>query len=222
MERNGRGTTIGVVLVLLVSVMGFGLVNAQETDDGLNIKVNAEDEYVTIENTGETSYDLSGLTLSFDDGQTAFAFSDNETVAGGDSITVGTGTETEGETDYTAEYETHMLNDDDPDTVRLLDGDTVIASSADETDSDTGDSDDSEDSNDGDDSDSVDDGEDSDESNDDTDDSDDSDESENDTDELEDTDDTESDETTDDSEDDTGDETDDGDSSDETDEEADC
>lgn len=130
MRRTGRETTIGVVLILVVSAMGFHLVSAQEAGSGVTIDVNAEGEYVTIENTGNEPYDLSGLTLSFDDGQTRFTFGDGVTLGAGESITVGTGDQTEIDADYDAGYEGHLLNNDDPDTVRLLDGDTVVASSA--------------------------------------------------------------------------------------------
>ncbi|WP_227357016.1 lamin tail domain-containing protein [Haladaptatus salinisoli] len=106
--------------------------SAQEASSGLTIDVNAKGEYVTIENTGNEPYDLSGLTLSFDDGQTGFTFGDGVTLGAGESVTVGTGDQTEIDADYDAGYEGHLLNNDDPDTVKLLDGDAVVASSADE------------------------------------------------------------------------------------------
>ncbi len=175
MRRKGRGATIGVALILVVSAMGFHLVSAQETSNGLNIEVNAQGEYVTIENTGDEAYDLSGLTLSFDDGQTEFTFDDGVTLGAGESITVGTGDQTTIDADYDAGYEGYLLNNENPDTVELLDGDGVVASSADENNDDSNENDsNSDDSNDSDDS--SDDNSDSDDSND-EDTSDDSDES---------------------------------------------
>ncbi len=132
MTRNGRGIVIVVALTLIFSAAGFALVSAQNNGGNIKLTQNAEAEYVTVHNNGDQSYDLSGLTLSFDDGQTRFSFPDNTTLAPGETVTVGTGAKTTVETDYSASYDGYVLNNTNPDTVQLLDGDTVVASTADD------------------------------------------------------------------------------------------
>ncbi|MCO8256141.1 lamin tail domain-containing protein [Haladaptatus sp. AB618] len=137
MTRNGRGIVIVVALTLIFSAAGFALVSAQNSGSNVKLTQNAEGEYVTIHNNGDQPFDLSGKTLSFDDGQTNYTFDDGVEIGSGETVTVGTGAHTSMDTDYSAEYDGYVLNNTSPDTVRLLDGDTVIASTDDETDTTT-------------------------------------------------------------------------------------
>lgn len=137
MTRNGRGIVIVVALTLIFSAAGFALVSAQNGGSDVKLTQNAKGEYVTIHNNGDQPFDLSGKTLSFDDGQTNFTFDDGVAIGSGETVTVGTGAHTSMDTDYSAEYDGYVLNNTSPDTVRLLDGDTVIASTDDETDTTT-------------------------------------------------------------------------------------
>ncbi|WP_435157217.1 lamin tail domain-containing protein [Haladaptatus sp. DFWS20] len=226
MKRKGRGAVIAVVLALLLSATGFHLVSAQDAALDLDIvEVDDEGEYIVIENEGEQSYGLSGLTVSFGDDYERFSFPDGTTIGPGESITVGTGSETNIDADYNAGYDGTILYNGEPDIVELRDGNAIVTltlGSVDDSeqgatapgDDESSDSDDSDttdepDSSDEDTSDSSDDnaGDNSDDSND----SDDSDDSDGDTGDSND-----SEETTTDESNDKGDESDDGDSDEST------
>ncbi|SIR81622.1 Lamin Tail Domain [Haladaptatus litoreus] len=168
-----------VVLALLTSAAGFHLVSAQDAALDLDVaEINDEEEYVVIENEGDQSYDLSGLTVSFGDNYERFAFPDGTSIDPGESITVGTGSETATDTDYNAGCDGYVLYNGEPDVVELQDGDTLITASlsdgddreggetapGDDESDDGDDSDDSDDGNDSDDSDDSNDGDDSDDS----------------------------------------------------------
>jgi micrococcal nuclease len=83
-----------------------------ETDD-LN------GEFIVLTNIGDTSVDLSGYTLDYDDGE---EISFNEfTLAMGESVTIYSGSGQNTQTDLYVGAEQGLLNNDDPDTITLND-----------------------------------------------------------------------------------------------------
>jgi septal ring-binding cell division protein DamX len=82
---------------------------------------NLNGEFVTITNTGEEDVDLTDYTVTFGDGQ-EYTF-ESVTLDAGDSVTVHVGSGDDTDSDVYAGYEAPVLNNDDPDTVTLIDAD---------------------------------------------------------------------------------------------------
>ncbi|GAA0232135.1 hypothetical protein ACFFQF_26200 [Haladaptatus pallidirubidus] len=78
---------------------------------------------------GEQAYDLSGLTVSFGDTYERFPFPGGTSIEPGESITVGTGSETTIDADYNAEYDGYVLYNGEPDIVELRDENGIITAS---------------------------------------------------------------------------------------------
>lgn len=79
-------------------------------------RTNLDDEYVIVENTGNTTLDLSGWTITDEAGHT-YAFSDGTTLAPGAQLTLHTGAGDDGRTDRYWGASSPVWNND---------GDTVI------------------------------------------------------------------------------------------------
>ena len=89
------------------------------------VRIDAEAEYVTIQNTGDQSVDLGGIVIDYDDGQDRTLPS--YVLEAGETIRIGTGEQTSVEMAISTEYEGHVLLNSEPDTVTLYtqDGATI-------------------------------------------------------------------------------------------------
>jgi competence protein ComEC len=87
---------------------------------------NLNDEYVVLENTGETTVDLGGWTLT-DAADHTYTFPDGVTLAAGEQLTVHTGSGTDTETDlYWGRGSPVWNNDGDTIIIRTTDGTIVV------------------------------------------------------------------------------------------------
>jgi hypothetical protein len=117
---------------LIVGGAGAGHVLA-DSHFGIEIvEVNAEGEYVVLENTGGESVNLSGYTIDFEylepDTQTE-TLPEGTTLDPGARLVVATGAREVPNADVTYENDNHRLNNEDPDAVALLaPGGEVVAS----------------------------------------------------------------------------------------------
>ncbi len=94
-----------------------------------NDNENLNDEYVVLENTGESTLDLSGWELVDEAGKT-FEFPDGFTLAPGERVTIHSGSGTDSATDLYWGQETAVWNNGgDTVTVRTDDGTVVIEES---------------------------------------------------------------------------------------------
>ncbi|WP_139136002.1 lamin tail domain-containing protein, partial [Haladaptatus sp. W1] len=123
-----------------VATVGIGATQVIGADmPSIKIDINAEAEYVTLTNTGDSEVDLSDyrIDLEYSDQTTQDqSLEDNTVIPAGDSIRVGTGSKTEGDVDQSLGYDKAMLNNENPDVVALLntDGDVVAKSNDSATD----------------------------------------------------------------------------------------
>lgn len=81
------------------------------------VRIDAEAEYVTIQNTGSQSVDLGGIVIDYDDGQAETLPS--YALGAGETVQIGTGEQTSVETAISTGYGDHVLHNSDPDTVTL-------------------------------------------------------------------------------------------------------
>ncbi|WP_228546091.1 lamin tail domain-containing protein [Halegenticoccus tardaugens] len=112
-------------------------------------EVNAEDEYVVIENTGDEGFDLSGYWMEFEHGQNvsqAREFPDGAVVEAGETLTVASGAEDVDDADVTFDYDRGVINNDGSDTMAILEPDeeTVVVTSDESTSDESGEGDDGE------------------------------------------------------------------------------
>lgn len=137
-----------------VATVGIGATQVIGADmPSIKIDINAEAEYVTLTNTGDSEADLSNyrIDLEYSDQTTQDQpLEDNTVIPAGDSIRVGTGSKTEGDVDQDLGYDKAMLNNENPDVVALLntDGDVVAKSNDSSTDETTTEEEDTNDSSD--------------------------------------------------------------------------
>ena len=130
--KQTRRSVLGAIGA--VATIGIGATQVIGTDKlSIKIRVNAEDEYITLKNTGDSKADLSNyrIDLEYSDQTTQDqSLQDNTVIPAGDSIRVGTGSKTKGDVDQSLGYDKAMLNNENPDVVALLntDGDVVAKS----------------------------------------------------------------------------------------------
>lgn len=136
--KQTRRSVLGAIGA--VATVGIGATQVIGADmPSIKIDINAEAEYVTLTNTGDSEVDLSdySIDLEYSDQTTQDQpLDDNTVIPAGGSIRVGTGSTTEGNVDQDLGYETEMLNNENPDVVALLntDGDVVAKSNDSPTD----------------------------------------------------------------------------------------
>lgn len=116
-----------------VSSAGLGLA---QVGNNITIDVNAEDEYVVINNTGDSAVDLTGYGLNFEasneDTDQIRRFEGEVSIESGGSIVVPTGVQEVPNADVRLQdpYNSPKLNNENPDVVELVASDeTVVATS---------------------------------------------------------------------------------------------
>lgn len=116
-----------------VSSAGLGLA---QVGNNITIDVNAEDEYVVINNTGDSAVDLTGYGLNFEasneDTDQIRRFEGEVSIESGGSIVVPTGVQEVPNADVRLQdpYNSPKLNNENPDVVELVAPDeTVVATS---------------------------------------------------------------------------------------------
>lgn len=107
-----------------------------QVGNNITIDVNAEDEYVVINNTGDSAVDLTGYGLNFEasneDTDQIRRFEGEVSIESGGSIVVPTGVQEVPNADVRLQdpYNSPKLNNENPDVVELVASDeTVVATS---------------------------------------------------------------------------------------------
>ena len=125
----------------LLSAAGLGAtVIAQEAPPAIAfVEIAAEAEYIVIRNVSDGEVDLSGYNVNLEVRQEVDQipdepFPDGTTLDAGDTLTIATGSESDVEGDVDLGYEAHMINDENPDTIGILNpsGEVVIRSDDDD------------------------------------------------------------------------------------------
>lgn len=135
MTTNRRNFITGAGFVIAGTV-GFGTVLADEHEVPIVIaEVNAENETVVLENTGETDVDISGYVIDWehnDNKNQTDSLPEETTVAAGEKLTIASGY-TDAQSDVTYDYDNGRINNEDPDVIALLTAsEEVVATSDDE------------------------------------------------------------------------------------------
>lgn len=121
--------------VSLLGTAGLGAtVFAQEGPPQIAFaEINEEGEYIVIQNISDEQVDLSGYNVNLEVGQNVDQipeepFPEGTTLDPGETLTIATGDQSTVEGDINLGYQGHMINNDEPDTVGILnpDGEIVI------------------------------------------------------------------------------------------------
>ena len=86
-------------------------------------------EYATVENTGDTTIDFSGFVLSFEAGSQNYTFGDF-TLGAGETVTVRNGSGEDTESTLYADFGGAVLNNSNPDTVLVANDDGIVLDEA--------------------------------------------------------------------------------------------
>ncbi|MFC6766042.1 lamin tail domain-containing protein [Natrinema soli] len=135
MTTNRRNFITGAGFVIAGTV-GFGTVLADEHEVPIVIaEINAENETVVLENTGDTDVDLSGYVIDWehnDNKNQTDSLPEETTVPAGGKLTIASGY-TDAESDVTYDYDNGRINNEDPDVIALLTAsEELVATSDDE------------------------------------------------------------------------------------------
>lgn len=135
MTTNRRKFITGAGFVIAGTV-GFGTALADGHEISIVIaEVDAENETVVLENTGDTDVDLSGYVIDWEhngDKNQTDSLPEETTVPAGGKLTIASGY-TDAEGDVTYDYGNGRINNEDPDVIALLTpSEKVVATSDDE------------------------------------------------------------------------------------------
>ena len=130
--------TTGTIVLAGLATSGQAMA---QTDLPVEISQNAEEEYVTITNTGDEEVDLTGYQINFEAGEDSNVnqireLSGEVLIPAGEDILVPTGiNEISGGNivELVDPYQTEVLNNENPDVVALLDPDENVVASTGET-----------------------------------------------------------------------------------------
>lgn len=138
MNRRTILKTTGTIVLAGFATSGHTIA---QTDLPVEISQNAEEEYITITNTGDEEVDLTGYQINFEAGEDSNVnqireLSGEVLIPAGEDILVPTGSnEISGDNigELVDPYQTEVLNNENPDVVALLDPDGNVVASTGET-----------------------------------------------------------------------------------------
>lgn len=82
-------------------------------------------EFATVQNTGDTAIDFSGFIISFEAGSQNYTFNDF-TLGAGETVTVRNGTGRNTESTLYADFGGPVLNNSNPDTVLVANDERIV------------------------------------------------------------------------------------------------
>lgn len=130
--KQTRRSVLGAAGALIAGTAGASHVLA-DSHMGIEIKVHAEEEYVVLKNTTDEDINLSGYTINFEyanpNKDQIKTFEERTVLEAGGQLVVATGKLDVPNADVTFESDNHLLHNEDPDAVAVLnpDGDVVAS-----------------------------------------------------------------------------------------------